>query len=107
MRTYLRVKHVVKNKGLGIEIEKEWERNKRVREGRERRKRQREWGREKGKERGRREAGDREGQGDRGDRHTDAVPCVIPASLMMRFFTFPDLRIYFPRLPEPTLASLC
>lgn len=42
----------------------------------------------------------------RRQRQTDAVPCVIPASLLMRFFTFPDLGIYFPRLPEPTLASL-
>lgn len=76
MRTYLRVKNVVKNKGLGIEIEKEWERNKRVEEGRERGERQREWRREKGKERGRREAGDREGQGDRGDRDRQMLSLV-------------------------------
>lgn len=70
------MKRVVRNKGLGIEIEKQWERNKRVGEGRERRKRQREWGREKGKERGRREAGDREGQGDRGDRDRQMLSLV-------------------------------
>lgn len=99
MRPYLRVE----NKGLGIKDYTKRDRE-RVGEGRERK--DRKSGGEKKREREREKGSWRQGGAgrQRRQRQTDAVPCVIPVSLLMRFFTFLDLGIYFPRL---TRAKSC